>query len=109
MNYRMSFLNRCLNEYIKHSDDLDIQKLYPISHETLSKDRDICNTLIDYLGDIYVSVGFDKKYAENDTGRKISELIDYISKCSNLDQNNDSGHSANANDEDNSSSKHRRI
>ncbi len=75
-------LNKRLNDYIMCSSCERIQKMYPVTHEQLVRDQKTRANLIDYLGDIYSVTGLDENYAENEKGKELSEIMNYIIRCS---------------------------
>lgn len=70
-----------INSLIVKSEDIELINLLPISIEDLENDSTLCEMIIDYFGDIYVGFGFDDEYCENEYGKLISRIIDFIAEC----------------------------
>jgi len=72
---------KLINVMISESEDDELRDLLPISDENIKNNQILCETIIDYLGDIYVSVGLDEQYCETEYGKIISQMIDYLVRC----------------------------
>ena len=71
-----------INSLIIKSNNNELIELLPITTDKLKTDEILCETIMDYLGDIYVTIGFDENYCENNFGKLISNAIDFVVRCS---------------------------
>ena len=44
-------------------------------------DGQLCEDIIDYLGDVYIYTGLDANYVENACGAEIQEAISFLAFC----------------------------
>ena len=76
-----------INFLVEKSDNEEWKNLLPISQEKLEKSPMLCSDFIDYLGDMYVCVGFDENYCENEKGRLVGQAIDFLAWCNRKNDN----------------------
>ena len=70
-----------LNLLIEESENNDFKELLPFSIEKLQHNQILCESIIDYLGDIYVCKGLDEDYCDTKYGSLISQVIDFLAQC----------------------------
>lgn len=67
-----------INQYISTSDNEVAEKPSPIEYKELLNDPTLCETLIEFLGDIYQYSGLDADYNETPTGSELQHLITFL-------------------------------
>ena len=77
MNYKNIEI---LNSLLSKTKDDTLKSILPVSVDNLMGNEELCEYIIDYLGDLYVVIGFDAKYCENEKGKMISHLIDFVAE-----------------------------
>lgn len=78
MNSKELDLIENMNEIIYHSDNVKIRNYYPVSHNQIIQNNQMCLDILDYIGTIYVKSGFDENYDETAYGHKLSTLMKYL-------------------------------
>jgi hypothetical protein len=72
---------KIINRYLENENNSLKAQFYPISACTLTLDSQLCNELIDFLGDVYTCTGLDNNYEENIYGAEIQEVIQFLAFC----------------------------
>ncbi len=67
-----------INQYISTSDNEVVAKLFPIKYEELLNNPTLCETLIEFIGDIYQFSGLDADYNETPAGSQLQQLITFL-------------------------------
>ena len=66
-----------INKYLQRANDANIRRYFPVEASRICGDGQLCEDIIDYLGDIYTCAGMDANYAENECGTEIQEVITF--------------------------------
>lgn len=67
-----------INKYLNYTNNSLRTEYFPIINTKLYSDIQLCNDLIDFLGDLYVCLGLNENYEENDLGAEIQQGISYL-------------------------------
>lgn len=70
-----------INKYLKCAHESDIHRYYPVAASQIYNDKQLCERIIDFLGDIYIGSGLDVNYEENTTGAEIQDAITFLAFC----------------------------
>lgn len=70
-----------INSLIIESSEDKLRNMLPISLEDLRNNQLLCEDVIDYLGDIYVTRGLDAQYCENEFGKRLSSIMTFLAEC----------------------------
>ena len=70
-----------INCYLDNAHESVKARFYPVSFSSLVNDAELCDELIDYLGDIYVCSGLDNNYEENSCGAELQSVIQFLAFC----------------------------
>lgn len=67
-----------INEYIVKMGNEAEETLRPVEYHELIRNHRLCETLIDFLGDIYLCYGIDDNFRDNQSGDQIQQLIAFL-------------------------------
>lgn len=71
---------KIINKYLQCAQDPNVRKYFPLEASRIYSDDDqLCDLLIDFLGDIYIYSGMDENYEDNERGSEIQEAITFLS------------------------------
>lgn len=70
-----------INKYLKRAQESDLRQYFPVVASKICADKQLCEHLIDFLGDVYIYSGLDENYEENACGLEIQETISFIAFC----------------------------
>lgn len=70
-----------INKYLTCAQESNIHQYLPVVASQIRNDSQLCECLIDFLGNIYVYAGLDENYEENACGSEIQEAINFLSFC----------------------------
>lgn len=73
-----------VNEYIAKRGNESEEQLMPVTFDELRQNCILRESLIDFLGDIYVCCGMDANYCDNQCGNQIQQLIDFLASIDEL-------------------------
>ena len=72
---------KIINKYLKHAQESNIRQYFPVVASQIMGDNQLCEHLIDFLGDVYIYTGLDENYEENECGLEIQEAITFLAFC----------------------------
>ena len=70
-----------INKYLQCAHDTSIRRYFPVVASQIYGNGQLCEHIIDYLGDIYTCAGLDADYVENACGSEIQEAINFLAFC----------------------------
>ena len=70
-----------INKYLKHAQESNIRQYFPVVASQIYGNNQLCERLIDFLGDVYIYAGLDENYEENACGSEIQETISFLAFC----------------------------
>ena len=70
-----------INKYLSSAQEATEYQYYPVTAFQICNNGQLCECLMDFLGDIYVYAGMDENYDENVCGEEIQEAITYLAFC----------------------------
>ncbi len=70
-----------INRYLENENSSIKAQFFPVSVYTLTHNSQLCDILIDFLGDLYVCKGLDSNYEENVYGAEMQEAIQFLAFC----------------------------
>lgn len=70
-----------INKYLNCSNESDIRRYYPVTASRIRNDSQLCERMIDFLGDVYTCSGLDANYEENTAGSEIQDVITFLAFC----------------------------
>ena len=70
-----------INKYLEKECNSMVKQDVSVSVSSLRNNIDLCDKLIDFLGDLYVRKGLDTDYEENICGTEIQEVIHFLAFC----------------------------
>ena len=70
-----------INKYLKRAQESNIRQCFPVVASQICGDNQLCERLIDFLGDVYIYAGLDENYQENECGLEIQEAISFLAFC----------------------------
>ena len=60
-----------INKYLQRAHETSIHQYFPVVASQIYGDGQLCEQIIDYLGDVYTYAGLDANYVENACGTEI--------------------------------------
>jgi hypothetical protein len=72
---------KIINKYLQCAQESNIRQYFPVVASQIYSDDQLCERIIDYLGDIYIYAGLDANYEENACGLEIQEAINFLAFC----------------------------
>lgn len=70
-----------INKYLQRANETNIRRYFPVAASQIYGDGQLCEHIIDYLGDVYIYAGMDADYVENAYGTEIQEAISFLAFC----------------------------
>ena len=70
-----------INKYLQRANETNIRRYFPVAAHQIYGDSQLCEHIIDYLGDVYIYAGLDADYVENACGTEIQEAINFLAFC----------------------------
>ena len=70
-----------INKYLQRAHETSIHQYFPDVASQIYGDGQLCEQIIDYLGDVYTYAGLDANYVENACGTEIQEAINFLAFC----------------------------
>ncbi len=70
-----------INMYLKDAHKSDAYRHFPVAAPRIYNDHELCEDLIDFLGDIYVRTGLNKDNEETECGSEIMDVINFLAFC----------------------------
>ena len=70
-----------INKYLQRAHETNIRRYFPVVASQIYGDSQLCERIIDYLGDVYSCAGLDANYEENVCGAEIQEAINFLAFC----------------------------
>lgn len=70
-----------INKYLQRANETNIRRYFPVATSQIYGDGQLCEHIIDYLGDVYIYAGMDADYVENACGTEIQEAINFLAFC----------------------------
>lgn len=70
-----------INKYLQRAHETNIRRYFPVAAPQIYGDSQLCEHIIDYLGDVYIYAGLDADYVENACGTEIQEAINFLAFC----------------------------
>ena len=70
-----------INKYLQRTHETNIRRYFPVVASQIYGDGQLCEYIIDYLGDVYTYAGLDANYVENAYGTEIQEAINFLAFC----------------------------
>ena len=70
-----------INKYLQRAHKTNIYRYFPVMASQIYGDGQLCEDIIDYLGDVYIYTGLDANYVENTCGAEIQEAISFLAFC----------------------------
>lgn len=67
-----------VNKYLQRAHEANICRSFPVVASKIYSDGQLCERIMDYLGDVYTCAGLDENYEENACGAEIQEAISFI-------------------------------
>ena len=67
-----------VNKYLQRAHEANIRRSFPVVASKIYSDGQLCERIMDYLGDVYTCAGLDENYEENACGAEIQEAISFI-------------------------------
>lgn len=72
---------KIINKYLKRAQQSGIHQHFPIVVSQIYGDKQLCEDIIDFLGDVYICDGLDVNYEENVCGSEIQDAIHFLAFC----------------------------
>mgnify|MGYP000130333603 CR=1 FL=1 len=70
-----------INKHLQCAQEASTRQYFPISASQIHGNGQLCEYLIDFLGDVYTYAGLDANYEENTCGGEIQEAINFLAFC----------------------------
>ena len=70
-----------VNKYLQRAHEANIRRSFPVVASKIYSDGQLCERIMDYLGDVYTCAGLDENYEENACGAEIQEAISFLAFC----------------------------
>lgn len=70
-----------INKYLQRAHEANIRQHFPVVASQICGNGQLCEDIIDYLGDVYSYAGLDEKYEEIACGTEIQEAIVFLAFC----------------------------
>lgn len=70
-----------INRYLKGANELNACRHFPVTLSQIYEDHQLCEDIMDYLGDIYVLTGLDMNNEETESGSEIMDAISFLAFC----------------------------
>lgn len=70
-----------VNKYLQRAHEANIRRSLPVVASKIYSDGQLCERIMDYLGDVYTCAGLDENYEENACGAEIQEAISFLAFC----------------------------
>ena len=70
-----------INKYLKCARESNIRQCFPVVASQIYGNSQLCERVIDYLGDVYICSGLNENYEENACGLEIQEAIQFLAFC----------------------------
>ena len=70
-----------INKYLQRAHDTNISRYFPVVSAKIYSYGQLCERIMDYLGDVYTCAGLDENYEENACGAEIQEAISFLAFC----------------------------
>lgn len=70
-----------INKYLQCACETNIRRYFPVAASQIYDNGQLCEHIIDYLGDVYSYAGLDANYVENACGVEIQEAINFLAFC----------------------------
>lgn len=72
---------KIINKYLQCAQESNVRQYFPVVASRIYSDNQLCEHIIDYLGDVYIYAGLDVNYEENECGVEIQEAINFLALC----------------------------
>lgn len=70
-----------INKYLQRAHETNIRRYFPVVASKIYSDGQLCERIMDYLGNVYTCAGLDENYEENACGAEMQEAISFIAFC----------------------------
>lgn len=70
-----------INKYLNSTQESTKCQYFPVVASQIYGNVQLCEYLIDFLGDVYIRSGLDANYEENMCGVEIQEAIRFLAYC----------------------------
>lgn len=70
-----------INKHLKRAQQSGIHQYFPIAASQIYGDKQLCEDIIDFLGDVYIYDGLDVNYEENVCDSEMQDAIHFLAFC----------------------------
>lgn len=75
-----------INKYLIDAHASYAYRHFPVTAPRIYKDHELCDDIIDFLGDIYVRTSLDMDNKETECGSEIMDVINFLAFCNGKEQ-----------------------